>query len=64
MAARGQRPAHPQQRVHVPRRPDRRHDYFSHRLVIPFRAACTPLRRARRASCPRAPHLPAWLPPG
>ncbi|ABN85948.1 MULTISPECIES: hypothetical protein [Burkholderia] len=87
VAARGQRPAHPQQRVHVPRRPDRRHDYLSHRLVIPFRAAvagavrrspcsnrivhrrpgcappgCTPLRRARRASCPRAPHLPAWLP--
>ncbi|MDW9236401.1 hypothetical protein C7S16_7050 [Burkholderia thailandensis] len=39
VAPRRQRPAHPQQRVHVARRPDRRHDYFSHRLVIPSRAA-------------------------
>ncbi|WP_374189774.1 hypothetical protein [Burkholderia oklahomensis] len=33
VATRRQRPAHPEQRVHVPRRPDRRHDYFRHRFV-------------------------------
>ncbi|MGC6693361.1 hypothetical protein [Burkholderia pseudomallei] len=84
MARRTRPPAHPKHRVHVTRLPLRRHDYVSHRFVIPSRAAvagairrspcsnrivhrrpgcapagCTPLRRARRASCPRAPHLPA-----
>ncbi|ATF33195.1 hypothetical protein CO709_07545 [Burkholderia thailandensis] len=39
VAARRQRPAHPQQRMHVARRPDRRHDYLRHRFVIPSRAA-------------------------
>ncbi|MET5115954.1 hypothetical protein AAHH79_37630, partial [Burkholderia pseudomallei] len=48
----------------VPRRPDRRHDYFSQRLVFPFRAAVA--GAVRRCPCAtRIVHRrPGCAPPG